>query len=155
RFHRHGMELFGTQRNPRQQGFAQVGEVPVWVSRRGDAIVHLYDLHLLPRYFFVCQDTQHLPGSMASTDRHDEAPACDDSITSLPGNDRGSLSGNRIGIGKNFNLHVFPPLLISMPPWGFASRREVQCSFPTRPAPRYSTRIHERASSVGSLIPNA
>ena len=35
------MELFGTQRNPRQQAFAQVREVSVWVSRRGHALVHL------------------------------------------------------------------------------------------------------------------
>jgi hypothetical protein len=47
------MELFGSQWNPRQQGFAQVGEVPVWVSRRGDALVYLYDLHLLPGDFFA------------------------------------------------------------------------------------------------------
>src|SRR5262249_32584856 len=97
------MELFGTQRNPRQQGFAQVGEVPVWVSWWGDALVHLYDLHLLPWDFFACQRTQHLPGSMASADRHEEATACDDSIPSLRGNDRRRLAG--IGVGKNFNIH--------------------------------------------------
>src|SRR5215470_749121 len=86
----------------------QVGEVPVWVSWWGDALVHLDHLHLLPRDFFACQGTQHLPGSMASADRHDEATACDSSVTSLRGNDHGSLAGNRIGVGKNFNLHVYP-----------------------------------------------
>jgi hypothetical protein len=43
---------------------------------------------------------------MASADRHDEATACDDSIRTLGGNDRGSLAGNRIGVGKNFKFHV-------------------------------------------------
>jgi hypothetical protein len=44
---------------------------------------------------------------MAAADRHDEATACDDSIPSLRGNDGGSLTGNHLGVGKNFNLHVY------------------------------------------------
>src|SRR5262245_42187757 len=100
------MELFGTQRNPLQQGFAQVGEIPVWVSWWGDALVHLYDMNLLPRDFFAREGTQHLPGSMASADRHDEAAACGHSIPSFGGNNRGSLAGNRIGVGKNFVIHA-------------------------------------------------
>src|SRR5262249_7590582 len=120
------MELFGTQRNPRQQRFAQVGEIPVWVSWWGDALVHLYDLNLLPRDFFARQVPQHLPGGMASADRHDEATACDDSIPGFGGNDRGSLAGNRIGVAKNFSVHVCLQFPINPRPWGFASRREVQ-----------------------------
>jgi hypothetical protein len=88
------------------KGFAQVSEVPIGISLGGDPFVHLHHMHLLPRDFFARQGTQHLPGSMASADGHEEATACDDSVTSLRGNDRGSLAGNRIGVGKNFNLHV-------------------------------------------------
>src|SRR5262245_18996510 len=43
---------------------------------------------------------------MAAADRHDEAAACDDGVPRLRGNDRGTLAGNRIGVGKNFNIHA-------------------------------------------------
>src|SRR5262249_57668275 len=56
--------------------------------------------------FSAGQGTQHLPGSRASADRHDEATAGDDRVTSLRSNDCGSLARNRIGVGKNFNSHV-------------------------------------------------
>src|SRR5262249_54277301 len=57
------------------------------------------------------QGAQHLPGCMASADRHDEAAARDDGVPGLCGNGRGSLAGNRTGVGKHFNIHV-----CSLPP---------------------------------------
>src|SRR5262249_39922236 len=47
---------------------------------------------------------------------------------------------------RAFGVHDCCPL--NLPPWGLASRREVQPSGPPRPAPRYSARIRERVSSL-------
>src|SRR5215472_1891366 len=43
---------------------------------------------------------------MPAADGHDEAPMRRHGRPRLGGNDLGSLAGNRIGIGKNFNLHA-------------------------------------------------
>src|SRR5262249_8062099 len=72
----------------------------------GHTLVHLNDVHILPRDLFACQGTQHLPGSVASADRHDEATPCGDGVPRFRGNDRGSFAGNCISVAKYFNIHV-------------------------------------------------
>jgi len=54
---------------------------------------------------------------MAPADRHDEATAFNDSVPGLRGNDRGSLAGDRVGIGKNFNLQVIEVTHLDLLHW--------------------------------------
>src|SRR5262245_51071257 len=115
------MELFGAQRYPRQQGLLQVGEVPICVPWRSDALIHLEHMYLLPRDLFTGQFTQHSPGSTTSADRHVEATACDDSIPCFRGKDGGSLFGNCVSVGKNFNFHD----CASVTNWGGTAHRYV------------------------------
>ncbi len=53
--HRHGVDLFRTQRRVRQQAFAQMREIAIRVTGRRDALIHLKHLDVRPRNFFVGQ----------------------------------------------------------------------------------------------------
>ena len=88
-----------------QQALAQVGQVSIRVSRGGHSLVHLDHMDALPRDVFAGQGTQHEPGSVAAADGHDESAPRGYGRPSLRGNDRGSLAGDRIDIGKDFDLH--------------------------------------------------
>jgi len=102
------MNLVGVQRGMFKQAFAQVGEISVRVFS-GYALVDLHHMHSFPGELFAGQGAQHLPGGMAAADGHDETAARRDRRPSLRGDDRGSRSGDRIGIGKHLNLHAASP----------------------------------------------
>src|ERR1700684_3719132 len=75
-FYRHGIDLVRRQsRNMLQQAGAQMSEVAIGISCRRDTLIHLEDMHIRPGNFFISQFAKHDPGSVASTDRHDEAAA--------------------------------------------------------------------------------
>jgi hypothetical protein len=101
-FHGHGMHLFMAQRGM-LQAFAHVGQVSTRMSRRRPTFVHLDHMHALPRDIFACQGTKHEPRSAAAADSHEEATAR--GRASLCGDYRRCPSGDRIGIGEDFNLH--------------------------------------------------
>src|SRR6516164_8695511 len=63
-------------------------------------------MHGFPGYVLTRQCAQHLPGRTTAADGHDESTTRRHGRPRFGGNDLGSLAGNRIGIGKNFNLHV-------------------------------------------------
>src|SRR6516164_7613135 len=89
-----------------EQTVAQVSEVPVRISGRSNAFVYLHHMHGFPGNILIRQSAQHLPRRMAAADGHDEPATCRHGRPRFGGNDLGSLAGNRLGIGKNFNLHV-------------------------------------------------
>src|SRR5262245_1261548 len=89
-----------------EQAVAQVGEVPVGISGRSNAFVYLHHMHESPGYVLIGQSAHHLPRRMAPADGHDEPATRRDDRPRFGGNDRGSLPGNRLGIGQSFNLHV-------------------------------------------------
>src|SRR6516162_2177931 len=90
-----------------EQTVPQVGQVPVGISGRSNAFIDLHNMHGFPGYVLIRQGAQHLPRRMTAADGHDEPAARRHGRVRQGGNDLGSLAGNRIGIGKNFNLHVF------------------------------------------------
>src|SRR5215813_13817168 len=99
------MDLLGCERRMLEQAFTQMREVSVRVSCRCDALVHLHHVHTFPRNLFVGQGTQHLPGRVPATDRHDETASRRDSGSSLCSDQFRSLARDCVGIGKYFNLH--------------------------------------------------
>ena len=56
------MDVVGAQRRMIEQAFAQMREVPIRIGRRRDPLVHLNDMHVLPRELLVRQCAQHQPG---------------------------------------------------------------------------------------------
>jgi hypothetical protein len=88
-----------------KQAFIQVRKVSVRMSRRGDALVHLHHIYVLPGNIFVCEGTQHLPRSVAATDGDDKTAARIHCRASLRSYELSSLSRYCIGIGEYFNLH--------------------------------------------------
>src|SRR5262249_20058961 len=90
-----------------EQTVAQVGQVPVGISGRSNAFVYLHNMHGFPGYVLIRQGTQHLPRRMTAADGHDEPATRHHGRPRLSGNDLAGLVGNRIGIGKNFNLRVY------------------------------------------------
>ncbi len=106
RVHRHGIDLRGRDGRMIQQAFAQVREIAVGMSRRGHALIDLYEVHMRPGHIFAGEHAQHQPRGVAAADGHDEAAAIGDGGPRLLGNQAGGFLSNRIGIGQHFNLHV-------------------------------------------------
>src|SRR6266446_2551323 len=77
----------------------------VRVLCRGHALVHLRDMHAVPRQILFCQDTKHVPRRVATAHGQDEAAPCSDRSSGLRCNDRGRLLRDGIDIGEYFNLH--------------------------------------------------
>src|ERR1700752_286756 len=75
RFHRHGVDLLGTQRSMLEQTLAQMGEVSVRMPRWRHALVYLCHMYPVPRDIFVCQITQHKPWSMTAAHGQHEMAA--------------------------------------------------------------------------------
>jgi hypothetical protein len=99
------MDLSMAQRHTLHQVFAYVGEVSIRMSIGGHTLVHLDHMDAGPRDFFACQGMEHEPRSAAAADGHNEAAATRHGRPSLGGNDCRCLSGDRINISANFNLH--------------------------------------------------
>ena len=91
-----------------EQALAQVGEVPVGVSGRRHALVHLDDMHAGPWHLFIGQRPQHLPRGVPSADGHDEATARGHGRARLRGGECGARSRDRIGIGQHLDPHGTP-----------------------------------------------
>src|SRR5260221_6122230 len=89
RFHRHGVNLFGRQRDMLEQAFAQMGKIAIRMSGWSDPFVDLYNVNLIPRDILFGQSAEHDPRGVAAADR-DERPC---------------FSGYRICVYKYFNFH--------------------------------------------------
>src|SRR5262249_3921186 len=89
-----------------EQTVAQVGQVPVGISGRSDAFIDLHNMHGFPGHVLIRQGAQHLPRRMTAADGHDEPAERRHGRPALGGKSPGRLAGNRIGLGKNFNLHA-------------------------------------------------
>ena len=81
-------------------------EVSIRMSRGRHALVHLNHTQAVPWNFFAGQGTEHEPWSVASADGHDEAALRSCGRASLCSDERRRLSGDRISIGENVNLHI-------------------------------------------------
>ena len=77
----------------------------VGIADGGHALVHLDHMDARPRDVFTGQGAQHEPGSVAAADGHEESAPRGYGRPSLRSHDRGSLAGDRIDIGKDFDLH--------------------------------------------------
>jgi hypothetical protein len=118
RFHRHGVNLLGTQRTVREQALAQVREVAVRVPGRGYALVDLNHVHKGPWHFFIGQRPQHRPGGTATAEGHDEAAARGDGLAGLLGRERGAGARDRIGVGQRLDSHGVLTTGFCQPPGG-------------------------------------
>src|SRR5262245_52676327 len=99
------MDLLRVKRRVRKQALAQVGQVAIGVFRWRDTFVNLRHVHARPWHIFTCQSAQHLPWSVAATHRHNEASACRYRRARFGSDDLGSLTRDRTGVCKYFNLH--------------------------------------------------
>jgi hypothetical protein len=99
------MDVLGAQGNPCQQAFAQVGEISVRVSRGGDSLVHLDEMHLFPQHFFTGEVPQHEPGRVPAAHGKDKPAARDHRVPGFSGDARSRLVGDGIGIDKDFDFH--------------------------------------------------
>jgi hypothetical protein len=81
-----------------EQVFAEMSKVSVRIACRCRPLVHLNDMHILPRELFVGQCAQHQPRRAAAADRHDEAPPRRNSSASVDGHDRRRLAGDQFVI---------------------------------------------------------
>ena len=57
RFHRHGMDLLGTNWRVIKQTFSKMHQISIWVCCWGDAFVHLHYMDAFPLDFFIAQRT--------------------------------------------------------------------------------------------------
>jgi hypothetical protein len=82
-----------------------MGEVSVRMPRRRDTLVYLCHMYPVPRDIFACQVTQHKPWGLTAAQGQDETAARGDGRPGLCSDNRGALSGNRLGTRKNFDFH--------------------------------------------------
>jgi hypothetical protein len=106
------MNIFRGKRGVLQKSLAKVREISIGIAGRGDALVHLNDVHLLPRHIFAGQVAQHDPGSVSATDSNDEAAASGNGKARFGGDEFGSFLSNGFRIRQDINLHGshFPSL---------------------------------------------
>ena len=90
-----------------KQALVQMGEITVRVSCRGRALVDLDQMHALPRNLLADQETQHDPRSVTAANRRDEPAAHGNGRPGLCRDQRGRLSGDRIGIDQYFDVHGY------------------------------------------------
>jgi len=95
-----------------------VSQVPIGMSRRRHALVHLNDVHVTPGHILIGQDTQHRPRSTAATDGDNEATPRGDSGPRLPGGEGSARPRYRIGIGQHFDFHGTVTVGFCQPPSG-------------------------------------
>ena len=88
-----------------EQTLTQVGEVTVGITSRGDAFVHLHQMHTIPRHIFASKRPQHLPRCVTATDGHYETAARGHGFPRLSRDDFGRLPGNRLSIVKYLDPH--------------------------------------------------
>src|SRR5437867_2478768 len=151
------MDLFRAQRGMLKQAFAQVREVSIRVSIRGDTLVDLTYMHARPRDIFCRQRPQHDPRSVTATDSHDKAATSSDRRTSMRGDCRRSRSRDRIGIIKHFELHR------ALSRWDQSDSPHIECADQSQPSyarPALSaawavTRKSSSSVAVGSCQPPA
>jgi hypothetical protein len=104
-FHRHRVDLFGAYRGVLEQAVAQMGQVAVGMPLRRHTLVDLGHMHPAPRNIFACEVAKHDPWGMAAAYRKDEAAARREGGAGFCRDDRGTLSGDRLGIGEDFDFH--------------------------------------------------
>ena len=100
------MDLLRTNRRVIQQILSNVCEIPVRVSRRGDALVHLHHMDALPRQLFIGQCAQHYPRGSTAADGHHKLTAGSNCGTGFRGDELRGRSRRGFLIGKYFNLHL-------------------------------------------------
>jgi hypothetical protein len=83
-----------------------MAEISIGISIRGNTFIHLHDMRALPWNVLESERTEHYPGSVSTTYRHNKAAAGGDGCTSLPRDNRGGPVCYGIGVGQEFNLHV-------------------------------------------------
>jgi len=66
-----------------EQAFAQMSEITIRMSGWSHPFVDLRNVHLIPRDILSGEHTQHVPRSVAATNRHDESIPLSDSRSNL------------------------------------------------------------------------
>jgi hypothetical protein len=110
RFHEHGMDLLGPERDGIKQAGLQMGEISIRVARGSHPLVHLNYVHSLPGNCFACQRTQHDPRSAPATYGHDEAAPQFGRRTRIRSDESRSPSRNRFSISEYFNFQGRSPI---------------------------------------------
>jgi hypothetical protein len=103
---RHCVDVIGGQGRMIEQACTQMRKVPVRIAGRRDPLVHLNDMHVLPRELFVRQCAQHQPRGTAAADRHDEAPARSDGRARVAGDNRRPFAGDQTVIRVDLDFHA-------------------------------------------------
>jgi hypothetical protein len=77
-----------------KKAFAQMSEVSVRVSCGRYTLVHLDNVHVLPRDLFACQGAEHDPRCVTAANRRDEAAALGNGCPCFRRDHRGRFSGD-------------------------------------------------------------
>jgi hypothetical protein len=83
-----------------------VGKVPVGITGRGDALVHLVDDHGVPGDRLRCELGEHRPRGVPPADRDVEAATGADRGTGTLGHERRPGPGHGAGVGQGFEFMV-------------------------------------------------
>jgi hypothetical protein len=102
----HLVNLCGRERRMVQKTFAQMGKIPVRISRGCDALIDLDYMDSPPRHVGGCQIAQHDPWSAATTHCNNKSSARVYRQPRFFGDDRRRFLGDRLGRVQYFNVHL-------------------------------------------------